>query len=214
MLKALYLSPVGYSIALVLNALGRLVRPFMVYGYYCRATRKFLRHTRMSSSVVVNSPRLFSIRDHCWVWHHTIIDASGGVEIGEGVQIGGWVGIFTHSSDVSIRLLGKRYLEKDKGERIGYINAPVKIGDYSFIGSGSMIMPGATIGKGCVVGVGSVVKGDIPDFSIVTGNPGRIVGSTDFFDRRYVDEPAIQETYFDPQHLEVLKQTYGARRNK
>ena len=112
MLRALYLSPLGYFISLLLAIPARLLRPYMVYGYYCRATRKFLRHTRMSSSATVVSPRRLTIGDHCWVWHHSIIDASGGATIGEGVQIGAWVGIFTHSSDVSIRLLGRHYLAR------------------------------------------------------------------------------------------------------
>ena len=77
-----------------------------------------------------------------------------------------------------------------------------------------MIMPGTRIGKGCVIGAGSVIKGEIPNFSIVTGNPGRIVGSTNFFDRRYVDTPGVEETYFDPEHWALLKQTYGAATRK
>jgi acetyltransferase-like isoleucine patch superfamily enzyme len=213
MLKALYLSPLGYLISLLLNLAARLQRPFMVYGYYCRAQRKFLRHTRVSSSATLVSRRTLSMGDHCWIWHHSIVDASGGVVLGEGVQIGAWVGIFTHSSDVSIRLLGREYLATSQAERTGYINAPVAVGDYTFIGSGSVIMPGAKIGKGCLIGVGSIVKGEIPDFSIATGNPARVVGSTDFFDRRYLDDSSVARSYFDPQHWEFLQATYRRRKD-
>lgn len=51
----------------------------------------------------------------------------------------------------------------------------IRIGDYTFIGTGSIIMPGATIGKCCIIGAGSCVRGNIPDYSIVIGNPCKIL---------------------------------------
>lgn len=51
------------------------------------------------------------------------------------------------------------------------------IGAYCFIGAGSIIMPGVTIGDHCIVGAGSVVTKDVPDCSIVAGNPARIMRS-------------------------------------
>ena len=38
-----------------------------------------------------------------------------------------------------------------------------------------MILPGVTIGRGCVVGAGSVVTKNVPDFTVVAGNPARVV---------------------------------------
>ena len=37
------------------------------------------------------------------------------------------------------------------------------------------ILAGVTIGKGCVVGAGSVVTKDIEDYSVVVGNPARLL---------------------------------------
>ncbi|WP_289042407.1 acyltransferase [uncultured Aliiroseovarius sp.] len=51
------------------------------------------------------------------------------------------------------------------------------IGSYCFIGTGSIIMPGVSIGDHCIIGAGSVVTKDVPDRSIVAGNPARIVRS-------------------------------------
>lgn len=51
----------------------------------------------------------------------------------------------------------------------------VKVGDLSLIGAGSVVIPTIRIGKGCVVGAGAVVIQDVPDFSMVVGNPARIV---------------------------------------
>lgn len=57
---------------------------------------------------------------------------------------------------------------------------PVSIGDGAFVGIGSSILPGARIGRGAMVGAGSVVTGEVPDHTLVVGNPARVV-------RRYVE---------------------------
>jgi len=49
----------------------------------------------------------------------------------------------------------------------------ISIGEDCWIGNGALIM--ANIGKQCVVGAGSVVVSDVPDFSIVVGNPAKLV---------------------------------------
>ena len=48
-----------------------------------------------------------------------------------------------------------------------YNTAPVSIGDFTWIGANSTILKGATIGKNCVIAAGSVVRGNIPDGTIL-----------------------------------------------
>lgn len=207
MLKRIYLSPLGYIISAVLNILSIFTRPFMVYGYYNKTQKKFLRNTRISSTASILHPERLAIGDNCWIWHHSIIDASNNITIGKGTQIGAFVGIFTHSSHIAIRLLGEDFIKQEASHRIGYVRAPVIIGDYTFIAASSIIMPGTIIGKGCVIGAGSIVRGNIPDFSIVSGNPAKVIGSTDSLDRRYLNYSEIESTYFDLEHLAFLKET-------
>ncbi len=54
---------------------------------------------------------------------------------------------------------------------------PITIGDNVWIGSRCLILPGTTIGEGSVVSAASVVRGEIPPYTLVAGNPARPVGS-------------------------------------
>ncbi len=59
--------------------------------------------------------------------------------------------------------------------RRDYPTSPIKIGDNSWICEGVMIMPGTIIGKGCIIGAHSVVRGNIPDYTIAVGNPAKVI---------------------------------------
>ena len=197
MLKQIYLSPLGRIISLGMNALALWRRPFMVYGYRDRVSGQFRQRTRISSTALIGDPRQVAIGDNVWIWHHSIIDGSNEVTIDEGAQIGGWVGIFSHGSQVAIRLLGRSYIEVARDNRPGYTRGPVRIGAYCFIGAGAMILPGTTLGKGCVVSAGAIVSGAFDDFSLIKGNPAKRVGDVRRFDQRYLKDKAIQASYFD-----------------
>jgi acetyltransferase-like isoleucine patch superfamily enzyme len=58
--------------------------------------------------------------------------------------------------------------------------APVKVGDGSWLGHGTVVLPGATIGRHVVVAAGSVVTGELPDFCVAAGAPARPI-------KQYVD---------------------------
>ena len=49
------------------------------------------------------------------------------------------------------------------------------VGNDVWIGMNALICPGARIGNGVVVGAGSVVRGTVPDYAIVAGNPATIL---------------------------------------
>lgn len=49
------------------------------------------------------------------------------------------------------------------------------IGNDVWLGYGALVCPGARIGNGVIVGAGAVVRGTVPDFAIVSGNPAQVV---------------------------------------
>ncbi|MBO9408504.1 CatB-related O-acetyltransferase [Shimia sp. R9_1] len=49
------------------------------------------------------------------------------------------------------------------------------VGHDVWLGYGAMVLPGAQIGHGAIIGAGAVVRGTVPPYGIVTGNPGAIV---------------------------------------
>lgn len=58
---------------------------------------------------------------------------------------------------------------------------PVEINDNVYISMGVIILPNTKIGSNCIISAGSVVHDDIPDNSIVAGNPAKVIGRFDAF---------------------------------
>jgi acetyltransferase-like isoleucine patch superfamily enzyme len=167
----------------------------MVVGFR-RSDGVYLPFTRLSTSVEIISPQNLAISDNVFVWHHSILECSNGVTIGEGCQIGAYVLIASHSSHYAIRLYGAHYIEHN-GRHKGYITGAVKIGNYTFVGPHSVIMPGTSIGKGSIVSAYSLVKGEFPDFAILAGNPAKVVGDTRELDAKMLARYPELQAYYD-----------------
>ncbi|WP_239998865.1 acyltransferase [Photobacterium phosphoreum] len=54
------------------------------------------------------------------------------------------------------------------------------IGESCFIGFGTVILPGTKLGKYCIVGANSIVNSHFPDYSVIAGNPARLIKQYNF----------------------------------
>jgi acetyltransferase-like isoleucine patch superfamily enzyme len=168
-----------------INRLWRLfASPRMLYGWR-RGDGVWLAHTRISSATQVESPETLDIADHVYVGPFNLVDASGGLSIGEGCQITTHCALLTHSSHIALRLTGRRYFGHP--EPTGFRRAPTSIGAYSFIGAHSVVMPGSRIGRGAIVRAFSYVDGEVPDFAIVAGQPALPIGDTRRVDAAWLE---------------------------
>ena len=155
---------------------------------------KIIQKTSVSSSTFIDYPQNLILGSRCYIGHHNFLEASNGLTIEDGCQITTFCTITSHSSHVSIRLYGHNY---KGGDMIGYIKGSVKIGKFTFVGPHSTIMPNTNIGKGCLISAYSYVQGDFADFSIIAGNPAKIIGDTRTKDSTILEiYPELKEQYY------------------
>lgn len=121
-----------------------------------------------NSSIYLNSYVYGNVKvgKNTWIGPFTILDGTGGLEIGDNCSISSGVQIYSHNSVKWAVSKGKEKYEKKS----------VKIENYCFIGPNSVIKNGVSIGKHSIVGALSFVNKDIEPFSIVAGNPAKKIG--------------------------------------
>lgn len=107
------------------------------------------------------------IGDYCYIGPETYWAAVGGIFIGNNVAFGPHTVIHTSNH----RYEGATSLPFDDCSFL----KPVTIKDNCWIGGHSQIVPGVTIGEGSIIAMGSVVTKDVPKYSIVGGNPAKII---------------------------------------
>lgn len=143
--------------------------------------------TRISPSTCIEHLPGLQLGDHVFIGHFNYIEALHGVCIDEGVQITNYVSILSHSSHRSLRLMGRAYAVTAPPGRVGFIEGPVHIGAYSFIGPHTTIEANTRIGRGSLVASHSRVRGDFPDFAVIAGSPAVVVGDTRDDDARWLE---------------------------
>jgi galactoside O-acetyltransferase len=107
-----------------------------------------------------------------------LISTAQGIEIGNDVLISWGVTITDHNSHslkFSERQKDVQEWHVDKKDWSGVKSGKVVIHDKAWIGFNAILLKGVTIGEGAIIGAGSVVSKDVPPFTIVAGNPARVI---------------------------------------
>jgi acetyltransferase-like isoleucine patch superfamily enzyme len=157
-----------------------LDRGAVVDGYSRRGVRIGAR-TRIGSFTVISCTSHLSlfgegcsigadsgIGDYGW------IGAAGGVTIGSNVIMGQFVSFHSQEHEFEDPTTPIR--------QQGTTQQGIVIGDDCWVGARATFLDGSSVGEGCVIAAGSVVRGEIPPFSVIAGVPARVVRS-----RRAVD---------------------------
>ncbi len=114
------------------------------------------------------------IGDNCKIGDNVHIAASKNVSIGDNCLMASFVYISdTNHGD------GTEHPMTIPDER-PLTMTPVSIGNNVWIGEGVAVLPGAKIGDGCIIGAHSVVKGEIPPYTVAVGSPARPVKKYNF----------------------------------
>ena len=95
--------------------------------------------------------------------------------------------------------------------KIGHIY----IGNYVYIGYGAIILPNTTIGNKVIIGAGAVVAKDIPDNSVVVGNPCKIICTYDEYMEKVKQDMEnsvcvdfFPQELFNGSHEELVEKAY------
>jgi len=121
----------------------------------------------MREHAKIISPELLKCGTNVWIGEGAVLDASGGLEIGDNTQIGLSVMVWSHSSHQQA-LKGETGLHRES-----IIRRPTKIGSNCFIAGPTAVGPGVTIGDGVIISPLSFVQRDLPDGSIYNVNKER-----------------------------------------
>jgi acetyltransferase-like isoleucine patch superfamily enzyme len=126
------------------------------------------------SSVVIGDVK---VGKNTWIGPFTILDGSGGLEIGDYCSIAAGVQIYSHET----------ILWALSGGKIEYARAKTVIGNCCYIGPNTVVSKGIRIGDHCLIGANSVVNGDLDDYGIAAGSPCKILGRVKVDEKGFVE---------------------------
>jgi acetyltransferase-like isoleucine patch superfamily enzyme len=142
-----------------------------------KAYRAFGRRANVFGDFTVINAINVHLGEGCSINHGVFMVALDRIDIGDGAVLSARAMLLTASLD-PVKFM-------NEGD-LGHLHAPIRIGRGVWIGAGAIILPGVTIGESAIVGAGAVVTRDVPSFTVVAGNPAKVIKPVD----RPEDSPA------------------------
>lgn len=122
---------------------------------------------RRNFSLVIGPKAYIKIGNNSFFNHECTLDATTGIEIGEGTLFGENVKVYDHNH---------RFNDFDKLiKEQGYSSKKIVIGNHCWVGSNTVILKGVHIGDNCVIGAGCIISTDIPKNTIVKVDNSNLV---------------------------------------
>lgn len=128
-----------------------------------------------------------TIGNRCYIGAGNSMIARNNIIIGDDVTMAWGITLYTHNSHsldwhdrvddiatINENLQKGLKMEANKNWKV-VKEAPIVIKDKVWIGMNVIVLKGVTIGEGAVVGAGAVVTKDVPAWSVVGGNPAKVV---------------------------------------
>lgn len=111
------------------------------------------------------------IGNDCNFGEYNHITSTNKIQIGNNLLTGRWVTITDNShGDTSYDTLQVPPLLRNVKSK-----GPVILGDNVWIGDKATVLPGVTIGDGAIIAANAVVTRDVPAYSVVGGNPAKVI---------------------------------------
>jgi acetyltransferase-like isoleucine patch superfamily enzyme len=160
-----------YSVYFTIYGLVKYIPPpigdFLRYLILKLFLKRVMFWTSIKDGVTIYFPDRVKIGKNVTINEYVFIDGYGTVKISDNVRIGHRTSIISEDHNYSSK--NKPIFKQEK------IAEPVIINNDVWIGCDAKILKGVTIGNGAVIGAGSVITKDIPPYSVVVGNPGKII---------------------------------------
>lgn len=134
-------------------------------------------HVRIDAGVVLSAgDGGILIGDHVHIAVRVFMTGAARIELGSFAGVSAGTAIFSSNDDYSGAWLTGPTIPDDLRN---VTSAPVVLGEHVIVGAGSVILPGVTIGQGAAVGALTLVRKDVPPFTIVAGPRGETIGERD-----------------------------------
>ena len=111
-------------------------------------------------------------------------------------------------TDSHIRAVGKFFKDKELFYQFkDNISADVIVEEEVWLGTNVTLLPGTKVSRGATIGAGSVIRGTIPPYAIVMGNPAKITGFC-FTPEEIIEHEKVLYSEEDRLPIELLEKNY------
>lgn len=169
-----------------------------------------LDHIRWKLPLLLGNERRISklreygvrIGEHCLINTTSFSTEPYLIEIGDHVAISTGVQFITHD--------GAGWLFEETDPHMD-VFGPIRVGNNTYFGTNCTVLPNTRIGSNCIIGSGSVVRGVIPDDSVVFGNPALVVMKTSLMKQLLVNHKHRLDTRNLPpkEKEQIVRRHFG-----